>query len=92
MRLKTFAEEHDVSIPLSGPEKTKQRVENLYDKTGDEFRQSWTQQMSRLNSDLQRELGKYREEASEPLQNLLDSTVELMSRNQALIAEFESDY
>lgn len=91
MRLKTFAEENDVSIPLSGPEKTRQRVENLYDKAGDEFRQSWTTQISRLNSDLQGELDQYRDQASEPLRNLLDSTLELMTRNQILIDEFESD-
>ena len=92
MRLKTFAEEHDVSIPLSGPEKTRSRVENLYDKTGDDFRESWTRQISRLNSDLQNELDSYRDEASDPLKNMLDSTTELMSRNQELITDFESNY
>lgn len=91
MRLKTFAEENDVSIPLSGPEKTKQRVENLYDKAGDEFRQSWATQISRLNSDLHGELDQYRDQASEPLRILLDSTLDLMTRNQVLIDEFESE-
>lgn len=90
IRLKAFAEANDVSIPFSGPEKTRRRVENLYDKSGDEFRQSWTKQISRLNSDLHNELGDYRDKASESLRILLDSTIELMSRNQKLIADFES--
>ena len=92
IRLKTFAEEYDVSIPLSGPEKTKQRVENLHDKTGNDFRQSWARQMSRLNSDLESELKVFRDDASEPLRRMLDSTTELMSRNQKLISDFETEY
>jgi hypothetical protein len=92
MRLKTFAEEHDVSIPLSGPEKTKPRVDNLYDKTGEDFRESWARQISRLNSDLKNEINSYRDKASDPLKTMLDSTTELMSRNQELITDFEADY
>lgn len=92
MRLKTFAEEYDVSIPLSGPENTKRRVENLYDKNGDEFKESWVRQMSKLNSDLRNDLEKYHENASEPLKIMLDSTTELMSKSQQLITELESKY
>lgn len=88
MRLKTFAEKHDVSIPFSGPEKTKKRIQNLEDKTGKEFKVAWTSQLEELNNELKNKLEEFRDNAGDPLKALLDTTVLLMLKNQRLIHEF----
>jgi predicted outer membrane protein len=91
IRLKTFAESNDVSIPFSGPEKTRSRVQNLHDKTGRDFESSWKGQMKKMNDNLKSDLEKFRDKASVPLQQLLDSTVVLIHENQRLIAELDSN-
>jgi putative membrane protein len=86
-RLRTFAEANDVSIPFAGPEKTKQRVENLHTKDGDEFHSDWKRQIRRLHSEFEQDLSRYRDRAGESLQIFLDSTLVTVRSNVELLKE-----
>lgn len=85
LRFKTFAEQNDVTIPLSGPEKTKSKVKNLYDKSGDEFMQSWTRQLDDMHKDFSNQIVDFRDDASGPLQVVLDSTLIILKQNEEAI-------
>ena len=89
LRFKTFAEQNDVTTPLSGPETTKGRVKDLYEKSGDDFNHSWVKQLNRMHRDFSEKVADFRNDAKGPLQGVLDSTLVMIRQNEEVILALE---
>jgi predicted outer membrane protein len=85
VKLKTFAEQNDMAIPLAGPEKTKNRVGDLNEMDGKEFEKEWSNQMKIHHQRLINDLTQYRGHSSGALKNILDSTLVVMKENKERI-------
>jgi predicted outer membrane protein len=85
VRLKTFAEQNNMAIPLSGPEKTKNRVGDLNQMEGKEFEMEWSNQMKIHHQRLIKDLTQYRVHSTGTLKNILDSTLIVMKENKERI-------
>ena len=85
LRFKTFAERNDVTIPLSGPEKTRGKVKDLYEKSGDDFKRSWLRQLDNMHRDFSQKVTDFRDDADVPLQVVLDSTLVMIRQNEEAI-------
>jgi len=89
LRFKTFAEQNDVSIPLSGPEKTKGRVKDLYDKTGTDFSESWMRQLKNMHHEFADKVEDFREGTEGDVKASLDSTIMMIKENEEAILAFD---
>ncbi|HLT75709.1 MAG TPA: hypothetical protein VKZ68_11500 [Ohtaekwangia sp.] len=85
LRLKTYAESIDITIPLSGQFDSTRNFERFAGMLPEKLNDAWNTQVSKLNSRLLDDLRKYRNEASDSLRVLLDTTTHLMSRNSVLL-------
>ena len=85
LRLKTYAESRDITIPLSGQFDSTRTIERFAAMSPDKLDREWRNQVARLHARLMKDLQDYREEASDSLRVLLDTTKHLMSRNDALL-------
>jgi predicted outer membrane protein len=85
VKLKTFAEQNDMAIPLSGPEKTKNRVGDLNHIEGKEFEREWSNQMKIHHQRLINDMTRYRGHSSGVLKTILDSAIIVMKENKGRI-------
>ena len=85
VKLKTFAEQNDIAIPLSGPEKTRNRVGDLNEMEGNEFEKEWSNQMKIHHQRLTNDLTQYRSHSRGALKDILDSMLIVMKENKERI-------
>lgn len=87
VKLKTFAEANGISVPFSGPERTKRSVENLRMLSGEEFQRQWYDEMTNLHQRLETDIEKYRANTDSVMRSALDSTLVMLRENEALFRE-----
>lgn len=90
IKLKTFAEENDISIPFSGPERTKGSVKRLYDKEGPDFDNAWKEEMETLTEKLKQNFENYRGRADDSLKHILNSSIAILREHQDLMTEAQT--
>lgn len=85
LRLKTYAESMDITIPLSGQLDPSRSLERFPSMSPEKLNDVWSTQVIKLNTGLLNDLRDFRNEASDSLRVLLDTTTYLMTRNNALL-------
>jgi putative membrane protein len=86
-KLKTYAEDNDISVPFSGPQKTRARVEKLYDKNGQEFDKAWLDELQNLSKKIINDFENYMNEADDSLRNVVNISLDTLRSNQEQLAE-----
>ncbi len=87
VRLKAYAESHDISIPFSGPASTRNSVKKLYDRAGSDFEEAWRTEINRSSTSLIERIEKFEKNADATLQAVLINLRETLEENQKLIAD-----
>jgi hypothetical protein len=86
VKLKAYAESNDISIPFSGPARTKGRVKNLYDKQGKDFEVSWREEIDFASTQLAERIEKYRSKSDVELDSILDASLIILRNHTELLS------
>lgn len=86
VKLKTYAESRDISIPFSGPARTKARVKKLYDKQGEDFENSWKEEIDFASTQLVERIRKHKEKSDAALDSVLDASLIILRKHTELVS------
>lgn len=90
LKLRTFAESNDITIPFGGPEKTKKGVDNLTNLDGAEFEKEWMNELRKLQHKLKTDIEGYYDNTDDTtLARVLDSTLLVIRQNNHLVLELD---
>ena len=86
VKLKAYAESKDISIPFSGPARTKLRVKKLYDKQGEDFETALKHEIDFASTQLAERIEKYRDKSDEELDSILDASLVILHNHTEVIS------
>jgi putative membrane protein len=86
VKLKAYAESNEISIPFSGPARTKNRVKKLYDKQGKDFEEAWKNEVDFASTQLAERIEKYRNRSDVAMDSVLDVSLTILRGHKALIS------
>jgi predicted outer membrane protein len=86
IKLKAYAESKDISIPFSGPARTKGRVKKLYDKQDDDFVVSWKREIGIASTQLSEKIEKYKDQSDAELDSILDASLIILRNHTEVIS------
>jgi hypothetical protein len=90
-RLKAYAEKRGITIPLTGPEKTKASVKALQKKRDRNFTEAWAKEMKEMQYKLKTDIEGYKKKsADEALKHVLDSTLLVVKENNEVISRLSA--
>ena len=87
VRLKAYAEDHDISIPFSGPARTRNGVKRLYKKESQEFDEEWVEELSSSSRTLEEKISMHLPKADTTLKPVLQYSIRVLKNNQLLILD-----
>lgn len=87
VRMKAYAEANDISIPFSGPARTRNSVKRLYDKTGNDFNQAWKAEIESASESLIEKIEKQVSKADTTLKPLLLDAIETLEGQRKILTE-----
>jgi putative membrane protein len=85
VRLKAYAEENDISIPFSGPARTRNGVKRLYDKEGDDFANEWVEELRTASKVLEDKVRDYLPKSDSTLMPVLKHSIQVLEQNQLVV-------
>lgn len=87
IRMKAYAEANDISIPFSGPARSRNSVKRLHDKTGSDFNQAWRAEVESASESLVNKLERQLDKADTTLRPLLLNSIETLKDQRKMLAE-----
>jgi predicted outer membrane protein len=85
VKLKAYAEFKEISIPFSGPARTRNSVKRLYDKKGEDFETAWRDEIEDASGQLERRIIKYQDKSDVALDSILNASLMILRSHRKLI-------
>jgi hypothetical protein len=86
VKLKAYAESHDISIPFSGPARTRRSVKKLHEQSREDFDAAWREELKKSAEKLSRKIGNYQTRRDSALTSVLDGSIEILNQHKEIIS------
>jgi hypothetical protein len=90
-RLKIYAEDNGISVPLKGPENTRAGVEDLRDEEGEKFNKKWCEELMKYNLAMINDLNRYKDQPDTGLLRAIDTTLVSLQQQQRALEDYVSE-